>query len=268
MGGSGRARTVSAMERDQLDPTVFGPPPDLSRPRRPHTPSPHLGASAPKNLKVAKTPRFARQRKTSGTTSQWGPVGGMPLPEPARKSLRATLAGVSWMTRLSIALFLGAGIALVLRMTILEGYQVPSGSMDSTLAPDDRILVEKLSYILGTPKRGDVIVFNAPAGWDDDPAKTVFLKRVVATEGDTVRCCDAKGRLMVNTIPVDETYTSTKTERFKRVKVPAGHLFLMGDNRADSDDSRFRGTVPVTAVIGKVVARTWPLNHVGGIAGP
>lgn len=188
------------------------------------------------------------------------------------------------------------GVALVLAIGIkaffMQAFYIPSGSMNDTLVLNDRILVQKVSYWGGgSPERGDVVVFSDPGGWLDaqsapqpdnvvSRALEVFglfptgghlVKRVIAVGGDTVRCCDKQGRVRVNQVPLEESDYLAPGARpslitFKQ-EVPEGYLWVMGDNRGESADSRVHlgdpggGFVPVEDVVGKVFAVVWPLGH-------
>jgi len=188
------------------------------------------------------------------------------------------------------------GIALVLAVVIkaffMQAFYIPSGSMNDTLVLDDRILVEKVSYWGDDiPQRGDVVVFDDPGGWleqadsreaDNVVAQTLELfglyptgghlvKRVIGVGGDVVRCCDQQGRMLVNGVPLNErSYLAAGVEPSLatfRIEVPEGHLWVQGDNRPDSADSRVHlgdpggGTVPVDLVVGRVFAVIWPFDH-------
>ncbi len=195
------------------------------------------------------------------------------------------------------------GIALVLAVVIkalfMQAFYIPSGSMNDTLVFNDRILVQKISYWGGgEPARGDIVVFSDPGGWLDDtadqqaanvltkglelvglfPTGGHLVKRVIAVGGDTVQCCDKKGRVRVNGTPLEERdYLAPGTRpsliTFKQ-EVPEGYLWVMGDNRAESADSRVHlgdpggGFVPVDDVVGKVFSVVWPLNHVKLVTRP
>jgi signal peptidase I len=187
------------------------------------------------------------------------------------------------------------GIALVLAVVIkaflVQAFYIPSGSMNDTLVFNDRILVQKISYWGGDPSRGDIVVFSDPGGWLDDsqgpqagnpltkglelvglfPTGGHLVKRVIAVGGDTVRCCDKQGRVRVNDTPLRERpYLAPGTRpsltTFEQ-EVPDGYLWVMGDNRPESADSRVHlgdpggGFVPVDNIVGKVFAVVWPLGH-------
>ncbi|MGW2560056.1 signal peptidase I [Streptomyces sp. NPDC001514] len=189
-------------------------------------------------------------------------------------------------------------IALVLKTFLVQAFVIPSGSMEQTIKIDDRVLVDKLTPWFGSkPERGDVVVFKDPGGWlrqeqapkQDDPVvvKQVkqgltfigllpsddeqdLIKRVIAVGGDTVKCCDANGKVTVNGVPLNEPYLHPGNEPSKirfEVKVPAGRLFVMGDHRSNSADSRFhlqeafRGTVSEGEVVGRAVFIAWPFDH-------
>lgn len=170
-------------------------------------------------------------------------------------------------------------LALGVRTFVVEPFRVPSESMMPTLVGhsdgsghDDRILVEKWSYWFGSPQRGDVVVFEDPGGWLAGGGHLV--KRVIGVGGDHVVCCDAAGAVEVDGEPLDEPYARTGSRGARRpfdVTVPDGTLWLMGDNRGDSEDSRFHtddpgdGFVPVDDVTGKVVAVLWPFDRLGGL---
>lgn len=150
---------------------------------------------------------------------------------------------------------------------VAEPFTVPSGSMNPTLVEGDRILVEKLSYLLGEPRRGEVVVFDGTESFDYPGESNFYVKRVVGLPGDTVECCDSRGRLLVNGSPVEEGYLPQQgvTDPFTKVTVPLGYVFVLGDNRRDSSDSRVRGPVPLEAVVGHVFAKVGPWERVDDV---
>lgn len=147
---------------------------------------------------------------------------------------------------------------LAVRIWGLEPMRIPSSSMEPTLVPGERVAVEKLSAHLGQWRRGDLVVFTEPG---DD---VLVLKRLVGLPGDRVAIRD--GRLHVNGTHVREGYVDQRTVDgvwFGPVPVPAGHVLVLGDNRADSEDSRRFGPVPLDALEGKAIAVLWPPTALG-----
>jgi signal peptidase I len=199
---------------------------------------------------------------------------------------------VRWLRQIALA-----GVLLVVvRLVLVQSFVIPTTSMQPTLQAGDRVLVSRLDYRFGDVHRGDVIVFDG--GGVFDPAQPVsstmlfragqavaaalgapvgehdYAKRVIGLPGDRVVCCDVAGRLTVNGTPLSEPYlpvgTEPSTVRFD-VVVPPGRLWVMGDNRENSADSRAHlgdpggGTVPLAHVVGRVVTVWWPLNRWAGV---
>lgn len=195
-------------------------------------------------------------------------------------------------------------VVVLVKSFLVQTFYVPSGSMEPTLRVNDRILVDKTSAWSGSPKRGDVVVFSDPGGWDDVasdpgglnaalaaiglyPAGNHIVKRVIGVAGDTITCCTSQGEISVNGHPIDEhTYAipgqwDGKTCygpmiagcHWSAGPVPAGYIFVMGDNRAHSADSTVHlctaaetechdvPWVPVDDVVGRVFAIMWPIGH-------
>jgi signal peptidase I len=187
------------------------------------------------------------------------------------------------------------GMALVLAVVIkaffVQAFYIPSGSMNDTLVLDDRILVQKVSYWAGEPARGDIVVFSDPGGWLGPaefqtaqnpltrglelfglyPTGGHLVKRVIGLGGDRVVCCDKDGRVTVNGVALREgAYLAAGEKpsliRFD-VKVPEGYIWVQGDNRSNSADSRVHlgdpggGFIPVDDVVGKVFMVVWPWDH-------
>jgi signal peptidase I len=191
-------------------------------------------------------------------------------------------------------------LSVLVRTFLVQAFYVPSESMENTLLPSDRIIASKISTTISGVHRGDVVVFTDPGGWlppaphSSGPGSYLrdaftfigllpsdtgqdLVKRVIGLPGDRVQCCDAKGRIVLNGVPLDEvTYVkpgdSTDQVRFD-ITVPAGRVFVMGDNRANSRDSRYHlevsnGGVPLEDIVGKVVVTVWPLSQFGTIGTP
>ncbi len=153
-------------------------------------------------------------------------------------------------------------VALVVTKFLIQAFFIPSASMFPTLAIDDRVLVNKLSYDLHEVNRGDLVVFERPASEAQSDVKDL-IKRVVAVEGDTVESID--GKLVINGEPQDEPYVASgaETSGVDSQTIPPGHVFVMGDNREDSRDSRFFGPLDEELIIGRAFVKVWPLNDLG-----
>ena len=155
-------------------------------------------------------------------------------------------------------------LALIIRVFIAEPRYIPSESMFPTLATGDRLVVEKVGYKFHTPERGDIVVFQPPTklrilGYEKNQA---FIKRAIATAGETVAVKD--GVVYINNRPLAEDYIAAPPEYdLVPVTVPEGQLFVMGDNRNNSNDSHIWGFLPAENVIGQAVFRFWPLERVG-----
>lgn len=186
-------------------------------------------------------------------------------------------------------------LSILVRTFLLQAFYVPSASMEDTLQENDRIIVSKISTKLTGIDRGNVIVFHDPGGWlgegfpnpYDTPVGRVLqaigivpansgndlVKRVIGVANDKIECCDAQGRITVNGVGVDGTYLKdgvTTDQVTFSVLVPEGNVFVMGDNRGNSEDSRFHldknnGMVPLEEIIGRVAMRIWPVGRIGGI---
>lgn len=157
--------------------------------------------------------------------------------------------------------------SFLVKAFLVRSFWIPSGSMEQTLMIDDRVLVNELVPRVAPVRRGDVVVFRDPGGWLGPGMGDDLVKRVIGMPGDTVTCCDAQGRLSVNGHPVDESYVvrSPGSDRVAKddfsVTVPAGQLWVMGDNRGNSADSRVHGTVPESDVVGRAFVITWPIGR-------
>ena len=211
---------------------------------------------------------------------------------------RAVLGAV---TEVVVVLAAALTLSLLMKTFLVQAFYIPSDSMEDSLLINDRVLVSKLTPGPFALHRGDVIVFKDPGGWlsavqppDDGPirggirAALTFvgllpqdsgehlIKRVIGLPGDTVVCCDAQGLMQVNGVAVHETYLRAGTKPSEdpfTVTVQPGQLWVMGDNRGDSADSRRHrqtndGQVPMADVVGKAFVVVWPLSRFGGVVDP
>lgn len=168
---------------------------------------------------------------------------------------------LSFLGELPVLVITAIIVAWLIKSFLVQPFFIPSSSMEPTLLPGDRVLVSKLSYRFGEPKPGNIVVFVAP----DAPtaAEQDFIKRIQAVSGMMLEV--RNGKLIVNGRPKNEPYIrpDTPTSSFGPVTVPKGKVFMMGDNRANSRDSRFFGPVDKTEVIGKAFFVYWPPGRVG-----
>ena len=166
-------------------------------------------------------------------------------------------------------------IFLVIQNFIAQPYRVEQQSMEHTLEPDQYVLVDKLTPHFGPYQRGDIIVFNPPPDWAQQADGTPYIKRVIGVAGDVIEIRD-DGFVYVNGTKLDEPYLyaedgqpqPTTAQGQNRWVVPQGELFVMGDHREKSADSRSFGTVPVSSVIGRAWLRYWPLSTFGILQTP
>ncbi len=155
-------------------------------------------------------------------------------------------------------------LAFLIRTFIAEPRYIPSDSMVPTLHTGDRLVIEKISYRFHPPTIGDIIVFQPPKelqrrGYPQDQA---FIKRVIGQPGEVISV--ANGKVYLNGQPLQENYIAEPPNHpFPPVKVPEGEFFVMGDNRNDSNDSRYWGFLPQKNIIGRATFRFWPLDRFG-----
>jgi signal peptidase I len=202
------------------------------------------------------------------------------VPPPKKKG--------SFFRELPVLIVIAFVIALLIKTFLLQAFYIPSASMEPTLMVGDRVLVEKISYHFDSPSRGDVVVFEKnlglqPAPGTDEPVwtdivnafKGLFgfptggredlIKRVMAVGGDKIE--GRGGSVYVNGKKVSEPYlpAGVKTSTFGPITVPHDKLFVMGDNRGNSDDSRSFGAIPVDKVVGHAFVLLWPLGRFSGL---
>jgi len=170
-------------------------------------------------------------------------------------------------------LFAAVVIALFTRLVLVQAYHIPSGSMIPTLEQGDRVVVNRLSYQFGEIDRGQVVVFAKPQGTEGE---NDLIKRIIGMPGETIRFVDNK--VFINGLRVEEPYLFQQESTRPRLMIPGcaqeqqasdlcvipdGHVFMMGDNRVGSADSRVFGPVPVDSIVGRAFLRVWPLNSLG-----
>jgi signal peptidase I len=194
-----------------------------------------------------------RSPSTTPNPSDSKPSDSKPLGQTVRENLKLV----------AIALV----ISLIVRLFIAEPRYIPSNSMDPTLQVGDRLLIEKVSYRLHAPQPGDIIVFEPPPqlqeiGYGADQA---FIKRIIGGPGQTIQV--TQGKVYRDGHPLTEDYIlESPTYEMPAVTVPDGYLFVMGDNRNDSNDSHVWGFLPENYVIGRAALRFWPLTKVGSMS--
>jgi len=150
-------------------------------------------------------------------------------------------------------------VAFVIKTFLLQAFYIPSLSMYPTLKVNDRVLVNKLSYDLHPVHRGDMIVFHSPPNEGSETKD--LIKRVIGLPGETVESRD--GHILINGKVLNEPYLGpdVTTGPVDKTVVPPGHYWVMGDNRPNSRDSRYFGTIPKSLIIGRAFVRVWPVGH-------
>jgi signal peptidase I len=218
--------------------------------------------------------------------------------EPPRRS------GTAGLLRTAVLVVL---LLVLVPSFVARVYAIPSGSMETTLhgctgCTDDRVLVDKLTYRFSSPQPGDIVVFVRPTSWNNPNLETApepgallgaaqslgdrvgvrdigrvdLIKRVIAVGGQTVSCCDARGRVMVDGVARDEPFVYLEPgfglaqAPFGPVRVPDGSIWVMGDNRNNSVDSRAPGDgpVPLTDVVGRGRLIVYPFSRLGVLSRP
>ena len=235
----------------------------------------------------------------TGPATAGEPAADRPAPPPRRGFLRSVLGAVRETV---IIVVMAMVLSLVVKTWVAQAFFIPSGSMEDTLQVGDRVIVSKLHKQLDGIDRGDVVVFRDPGGWLPkisqpqgtdpvgvvqqaltfvgllpDPADEHLIKRVIGVGGDRVVCCDAEQRLTVNGAPIEEPYVYPGDDPSSLsfdITVPADAVWVMGDHRSDSQDSRYHpldgdgteGSVPLDNVVGRGIVTVWPIARVGTLS--
>ena len=231
--------------------------------------------------------------------------GDSPREATSRRDIHRGSAGVSSMLRESvIVVVLALLLSLIVKTWLMQAFYIPSESMENTLLKGDRVIVNKLVPSPISLKRGDVVVFQDPDHWLAEPvpvqrsplasainetltfvgllpsdAGNHLIKRVIGLPGDHVVCCNANAQLTVNGVALSEPYLfpgDTPSEESFNITVPAGRVWVMGDHRSDSADSRphdensggVKGSVPESLIVGRAITVVWPISHWAWLSNP
>jgi signal peptidase I len=290
MSGAGRGVTPGAEPEAGQDESAASGEPEQARPS-----SADHGAEAPDQAesKAEAKAEASGQAEDGDAEAHEQPDGkaasggGKP---PARRARRKR----SFWREFPILVVVALLLAVVIKTYAVQAFFIPSGSMENTLEINDRVLVNKLVYDVRGIHRGDIVVFNGDGSWDPGTAPRdtnfvvkfaqgfasmfgfghpgdILIKRVIGLPGDKVACCDARGRVTVNGVPLNEhsyLYPGDAPSEIRfNIVVQPGRLWVMGDHRLISDDSRSHlgqpggGTIPENAVIGRAFVIIWPISR-------
>lgn len=210
--------------------------------------------------------------------------------KPKSKAESKPKSRTNSLVELVAIIVIAVGLAFLIQAFIVKPYKIPSGSMEPTLAIKQRILVNRIGMNFSEPKVGDIVVFHPPEGAKNGicgptphtvslggapcaqpvprESSETFIKRIVAGPGDTIYI--KEGHVYRNGVREKDSYTrpcgtSSECNFPTPIKIPPGHWFMMGDNRGDSEDSRFWGPIPTSWIIGEAFATYWPPDKIGGI---
>jgi signal peptidase I len=248
-----------------------------------------------------------KRRRQLGSSPDERPASSFRVPSSdGRASRGRRRRRPTFWRELPILIVVALVLTFLIQTFLAKVYVIPSGSMETTLhgctgCNNDRVLVDKVTYRFSKPQPGDVVVFEGPAGWRNTefsveetanpllrllqqfgslvglapPDEKDFVKRVIAVGGQTVQCCDPSNRVLVDGHPLDEPYIyylpdagTPRQAPFGPVTIPDGQLWMMGDSRNNSADSRIpgHGPVPIANVIGRARLIVMPVNRFGTIA--
>jgi signal peptidase I len=171
-----------------------------------------------------------------------------------------------WVIEWALVILIAFGVAYGMRQYVVGTYFIPSASMEPTLMVGDRILVNKLSYHLHDVHRGDIVVFGRPPNESAATDIKDLVKRVIGLPGETI-ASGPNGSVLINGKPISQPWLTAGARAdpgpaIVRQTIPQGEYFVMGDNRGDSEDSRFFGPIPRSIVVGHVILRFWPLSQI------
>jgi signal peptidase I len=267
----------------------------VARHRR-HTGRPPTAAAPPAGRETIELPTTPASQDSAVRET-----GELPATEKAPKGHRSI---TSQLLELPLLIIIAFGIAVLIKIFLVQAFFIPSASMVPTLRVGDRVLVEKLGYRFGDPERGQVIVFERFLGgrtppdlpWQEDARNFIrelfglptgtqqdFIKRIVGVGGDVISYSGKPRRLVVNGTRIDEPYVARGVDRSSGTitpdncrsmrlrpvsngcRVPVGTVFVMGDNRSNSQDSRFFGPVGEGQIVGRAFVVIWPPKDFGGI---
>lgn len=249
----------------------------------------------------ARGDRSSTPADAAGQTEDQQPLAPGAIPEDDEPPAPAKSRG-AFARELVVIVVIALGLSFLVKTFLVQPYYIPSQSMESTLDVGDRIIVSKFTPQHSPLHRGDVIVFEDPKTWEDGSTTAqqpfvkralkdglVFLgvlpgggdhvvKRIIGMPGDHVKCCTKSGKLTVNGVAITEPYIKSgnvPSEQTFDITVPKGKVWVMGDNRGDSADSRFHdgnsggklGSVPMDDISGQVVAIAWPINRIQSLKG-
>jgi signal peptidase I len=252
------------------------------------------GPAGPRQAGEGQSPPSGPGGTSADAEESDSPQAGANAPgtaKPARRRRRRSFA-----RELPVLIVVALVLALVIKTYVIQAFFIPSGSMENTLDIGDRVLINKLVYHFRGIHRGDIVVFNGDGSWDFDTTPTssnlfskafsdlegiiginhdsdIYIKRVIGLPGDHVACCNARGQVTVNGVALSETSylypgNAPSAQRFN-ITVPAGRLWVMGDHRAVSYDSRGHmgdpggGTIPESSVLGRAFVIIWPPSRWG-----
>jgi signal peptidase I len=206
------------------------------------------------------------------------------LREDARARGEKSDAARSFWKELPFLIIVALVVAVIIKTFLIQAFFIPSASMRDTLLEGDRVMVNKLAYRFGEPHRGDVIVFDSPLvehhkaesflgkvvrnvgeALGMSTPESALIKRVIALGGETIEI--QNNRILIDGVPLDEPYLTRPVDMdaFGPLTIPEGHVFVMGDNRNQSEDGRVFGPIAESDIIGRAFVRVWPPSRWGGL---